>query len=375
MSLSVRLRSWVALLAVAILAAGCAQPTPTPTPTLTPTATATITPTSTASATPTATATLTPTCTPTPTHTTTPTPSRTATPTPCSVQSVLTASPGLRLVEISNKELAQQFPKGISQQGITLQGLSTTIHPEGILLQARIKLGEMGVLTATTTLSARAEEATLLLTPGPVEIAGAADSVAQALARALFQQLMSDPQWTRMVLPYGRPACVELQEGKLRLAVLWHTPTPTHTPIPPKALATMFPFNAIYGFRNLVSAPAVIREISYYDFGLLVRLEGRIELPQDYGGSLQGLLLKTIAPVLSEGMVLRRKEADGQVEEYCGCAAGVRLGDATADICWAAGKYADGLRGGIYTRLAGSSARVPDQFYAILSDFERLRGQ
>ena len=374
MSPNVHPPRWAVLLVVAILGAGCARPTPTPTPTLTPNASATITLTPTSSATPTATVTPTPTRTPTPTLTTTPTPSSTPTPTPCNVQSALAASPGLRLVEISNKELAQQFPKGISQQGITLQGLSTTIHPEGILLQARIKLEGMGVLTATTTMSARAEEETLLLTPGPVEVAGAADSVAQALARALFQQFMADPQWTRLALPYGRPACLELQEGRLRLAVLWHTPTPTHTPIPPKALATMFPLNAVYGFRSLVTPPAVIRETARYDFGLLVWLEGRIELPQDYGGLVQDLLRKTIVPMLSEGMVVRRKEADGQVEEYCGCAAGIKLGDVTADICWYAGRYPDGLHGRMYTRLAVPGARVPNQFTEILSDFERLRG-
>jgi len=87
------------------------------------------------------------------------------------------------------------------------------------------------------------------------------------------------------------------------------------------------------------------------------------------------LLRKTIDPILSSAMVLRRKEMDGQVEEYCGCAAGVKLGDITADICWYAGRYPDGTRGRMYTRLASRGARTPGQFYEILSDFERLHGQ
>lgn len=369
MSLNTRRRSWPVLVAAIFVSAACAQPTPTSTPSPTPTTT----PTPTSSPTPTVTVTLTPTYTPTPTQTGTPTPTLTATPTPCSVQSALTASPGLRLVEISNKELAQQFPKGISQQGITLQSLTTTIHPDGILLRARVKIEEMGVLTATTTMLARTEEGVLWLTPGTVEIEGAADPLTQALAGAVFQQLMADPEWMRLVLPYGRPVCVEPQEGRLRLAVLWHTPTPTHTPIPPKALATMFPSNVVYGLKSLVTAPAVIRQTAGYNFGLLVYLEGRIVLPQDYSGPVQDLLHKSIDPMLSGGMVSRRKEMDGSVEEYCGCTAGVKLGDLMADICWCAGRYPDGLHGRIYTRLAVPGATTSSQFYEVLSDFERLR--
>jgi hypothetical protein len=363
-------RSRWALAAVILLLTACAQSTPTPTPSPTPTTT----PTPTSSATPTATATPTPTY--TPTETTIPTPSPTATPTPCSVQSELTASPGLRLVEISNQELAQQFPEGtFGQQGITLEGLSTTIHPDGILLQAQIALEGVGVLTATTTLSARAQEGALWLTPGAVQVEGAPDALTQALAAAALQQLMADPEWTRIGLPYGRPVCVELEEGRLRLAVLWHTPTPTNTPIPPKALATMFPDNPVHGLRSLFRAGADVTTLPVNDFDTkaLLGLDGTITFPAGYRGTVWQMLMDTMEPVLTNGMVLR--EQTEVIEDYVNCVMGVKLGNLMADICWHAGKYADGIYGQVFTRLAIIKPRVSPEFYQLLSDYERLRSQ
>jgi hypothetical protein len=305
----------------------------------------------------------------------TPTPSPTATATPCSVQSVLTASPGLRLVEISNKELAQQFPKGIGQQGITLQSLSTTIHPDGILLQARVKLEEIGVVTATTTMLAKAEQEALWLTPGAVQVEGAPDPLTQALATTLFQQLMADPQWTRIGLSYGRPVCVELQEGRLILAVLWHTPTPTNTPIPPKALATMFPDNPVHGLRSLFRAGADVttQPINDFETKVLLGLNGIITFPPGYRGTVRQMLLDTMEPLLTNGMVLREQKEG--VEDYCTCVMGVKLGNLMADICWHAGKQADGIYGRVFTRLGVIKPRVSPEFYQLLSDFQRLRGQ
>jgi hypothetical protein len=305
----------------------------------------------------------------------TPTPAPTATATPCSVQSVLTASPGLRLVEISNKELAQQFPKGIGQQGITLQSLSTTIHPDGILLQARVKLEEIGVVTATTTMLAKAEEGALWLTPGVMQVEGAPDPLTQALATTLFQQLMADPQWTRFGLSYGRPVCVELQEGRLLLAVLWHTPTPTNTPIPPKALATMFPDNPVHGLRSLFRAGAdlIPHEITDFQTQMRVGLDGAITFPPGYRGTVQQMLLDTMEPVLTNGMVLREQKEG--TEDYINCVMGIRLGNLTADVCWHAGKYPDGVYGRLFTQLGIIKPRVSPEFYQLLSDFQRLRGQ
>jgi hypothetical protein len=292
------------------------------------------------------------------------------------MHSILTASPGLRLVEISNKELAQQFPKGtFGQQGITLQGLSTTIHSDGIVLQAGVELEAVGVLTATTTLSARVEEGRLWLTPGAVEIEGATDSLTEALAATIFQQLMADPQWTRIGLPYGRPVCVELQEGRLLLAVLWHTPTPTNTPIPPKALATMFPDNPVHGLRSLFRAGAdvITHSVNEFDTQALLGLDGTITFPAGYGGSVSQMLLDTMEPLLTNGMVLREQKEG--VEDYCNCVMAVKLGNLMADICWHAGKQADGIYGRVFTRLGVTKARVSPEFYQLLSDFERLRGQ
>jgi hypothetical protein len=306
----------------------------------------------------------------------TPTPSPTATATPCSVQSILTASPGLRLVEISSKELAQQFPKGaFGQQGITLQSLSTVIHPDGILLQARVKPEGMGVVTVTTTMSARAEEGTLLLTPGTVQVEGAPDPVTGALVATVFQQLMAGSEWTRMGLPYGRPVCVELQEGRLRLAVLWHTPTPTNTPIPPKALATMFPDNPAHGLRSLFRAGAdvITHPINEFDTQALLGLDGTITFPVGYRGTVRQMLLDTMEPLLTNGMVLREQKEG--IEDYCNCVMGVKLGNLMADLCWHAGKQADGTYGRVLTRLGIIKPRVAPEFYQLLSDFERLRGQ
>jgi hypothetical protein len=372
MSLTTQHHRWVAFAAVILLATGCAQPAPAPTPS--PTPTRTLVPTAIATLMPTVT--VTPTYTRTPTETLTPTPSPTATATPCSVESVLAASPGLRLVEISNKELAQQFPKGtFAQQGVTLQSLSTTIHPEGILLQARVKLEGMGILTATTTMLARAEEEALRLTPGPVQIEGVPDPLMQALAATLFQQYMADPQWTRLSLPYGRPVCVELQEGRLRLAVLWHTPTPTNTPIPPKALATMFPDNPVHGLRSLFRAGAdfVPHEMRDSQTQLLVGLYGTINFPPTYRGPVREMLLDTMEPLLTNGMV-PREQKEG-IEEYINCIMGAKLGDLTADVCWRAGKYPDGTYGQLFTQLGIIKPRVSPEFYQLLSDFQRLRGQ
>ncbi len=355
-----------------LLLSACAPSAPTPTPVPTPAATLAATRT----AIPTPTVTRTPTRTPAPTRTSTPTPAPTATATPCSVQSALTAGPGLRLVEITDQELARQLPRGAIQQGVTLEKVSTTIHPDGILLQARVKLEGMGVLTATTTMQARAEEDTLRLIPGAVRIEGVPEMM-QALAVTLFQQMMADPQWTRLSLPYGRPVCIELQEGRLRLAVLWHTPTPTNTPIPPKPLATMFPDNPVHGLRSLARAGADIvpHEIRSgpLDGSVLLGLEGTITFPAGYRGTVRQMLLDTLEPLLTNGMVLREQKEG--TEEYINCIAGVRLGDQTADVCWRAGQYPDGTTGRLFTQLAVIKPKVATEFYQLLSDFQRLRGQ
>lgn len=346
----------------------CATPTPTATPVPTPTETNTPLPIST----PTITSSPTPTATPTIAATFTPAPS--ATPTQCLIEHILTATPGIRLVEISSKELAKQLPKSINQPGVSLQGVYTTICPEGIYFQARVELTGVGVLTATATMLTRAEEGAVLLIPEGLEVEGAPDAITRALVMAFFQRLMEDPQWTRVSLPYGRALCVEPKEGYLRIAVLWHTPTPTHTPIPPKALATMFPSNPVYGLMSLARAGAAITPHTSHDrdTNVLLGLDGTISFPKGYRGSVHNLLLETLDPLLTNGMILRDKKED--LEEYCNCITGAKLGDLTADICWCAGQYADGTHGEIFTRLSIIKPRVSPQFYQILSDVERLRG-
>lgn len=347
----------------------CATPTPTATPM--PTVTETYTPAPTSA--PTVTLTLTSTATPTVMATFTPAP--TATPTQCLVEHIVTATPGIRLVEISSKELAMQLPKSINQQGISLKEISTAIHSDGIDFQARVELTGVGILTATATMFARAEEGAVFLLPEDIKIEEAPDATTQSVATLLFQRLLEDPQWIRVSLPYGHAYCVELREGYMRLAVLWHTPTPTHTSIPPKALATMFPSNPIYGLRSLARAGAAITPQASHDreTNLLLGLDGTISFPTDYRGSVHNLLLETLDPLLTNGMVLRDKREG--LEEYCSCTMGVKLGDLTADICWCAGQYPDGTYGRIFTRLGIINPRVSPQFYQILSDVERLRGR
>ncbi|MGB9880517.1 MAG: hypothetical protein ACPLRM_07125, partial [Anaerolineae bacterium] len=296
-------------------------------------------------------------------------------PTKCSVEHAVTATPGLRTVEISDKELAKQLPKSIKQEGVSLLGVSTAIHPEGIYFQARVELTGVGVLTTTATMFARAEEGAVVLFPEDLAVEGAPDAVTQALATALFQRMMEDPQWTRVPLPYGQAYCVELREGHLRIAVLWNTPTPTHTPIPPQALATMFPANPVYGLLSLAKGGAAITPHASYDrdTNFLLGLDGTISFPKDYRGPVYDLLLQTLDARLTNGMVLRDK-GDNR-EEYCNCVMGLRLGNMIADVCWRAGKYPDGLHGEIFTRLGVIGARVSPEFYRTLDDFQRLSGR
>lgn len=290
------------------------------------------------------------------------------------MESALTALPAVRLVKVTSKELAQQLPKAVNLQGVTLQSLATTIHPEGIYFEVRVKLEAIGVLTATTTMSARTEGDGLVLSPGEIEILGAQDPLTKALAKTAFEGLLADPQWTHMVLPYGRAQCLELKEGYLELAVLWHTPTPTNTPIPPKALATMFPDNPVYGLRSLFrkGADVVPDAFNDRDTGLLLGLKGTVSFPGTHPGPARLLLLDTLEPVLTDGMVLRQ-QSDG-VEEYCNCVMGLRLGNLVADVCWVGGKYPEGYGGEIFTRLGIMGARVAPQFFQIQSDWQRLRG-
>lgn len=287
---------------------------------------------------------------------------------------MLTALPGVRLVQVSSKDLAQQLPKTVDLQGVTLQSLSTTIHPEGIDFGVRVKLEGIGVLTATTTMSARVEGDVLLLSPGEIEIVGTQDPLTRALAMTAFGGLLANQQWTQVVLPYGRAQCLELKEGYLDLAVLWHTPTPTNTPIPPKALATMFPENAVYALRSLFRAGAgvVPRESNDRDTGLLPGLQGTITFPATHRGQARQLLLDSLEPILTDGIVLRQ-QGEG-LEEYCSCTMGLKLGNLMADVCWYGGKYPEGFKGEIFTRLEVLGARVSPQFYQILSDWQRLRG-
>lgn len=364
-----RYRAGFAVLFMVVLMIACAAPTPTATPQPTPTDTPTPLPTLTLTATPS------PTLTSASTPTATFTPTYTATPTKCSVAHAVTATPGIQAVEISSKELAKQLPKSINQQGVSLKSVSTTIHPEGIYFQACVELTGIGALTATATMSARAEEDVIVLSSEDLVVEGAPDATMEALARALFQRLLEDPQWTRVPLPYGRAHCVELQEGYLVIAVLWHTPTPTNTPIPPQALATMFPSNPVYGLISLAKAGASITPHASYDrdTNFLLGLDGTISFPEDYRGSVTNLLLQSLDSRLTNGMVLRNQGEN--LEEYCNCVMGLRLGEMTADICWYAGKYPDGLHGKIFTRLGVIGARVSPEFYRILEDFQRLSGR
>lgn len=353
------------ILALTSACAGPApSPTPIPTPTLAPTPTWTAMPTPTAM----------PTQTPTPTITLTPTT------TPCSVSGMATSVPGVRVLKISNQELAQSLPKKLDQPGATLKGASLGIHATGIDVIVRVALEGGTVLTATGTLHPRTETGAVLLVPGEMRVEGAPDPLTQALATALLQAMLQDPQLSHMAMPSGRALCVELQEGSLWVAELPYTPTPTNTPIPPKALATLFPENPVYGLRSLAKGGAVItthaEEVYDMQTGIstLVGLQASISFPTGLGGSFHDLLLRTLEPVLTQGMVLRHKDEGKGAEEYCNCIRDVKLGDHIADICWVAGKGSPaGTYGDIHTRLHVAGARVSQAFYDIEADVNRLR--
>ncbi len=358
-----RLLSLAMLFALA-LTSGCAGPTLTPTPASTPLPTLASTPTATA--------------TPTATQTQTPTATITLTPSPtmCSVGRVVTSTPGLRLVEISSKELAQSLPKQLSVQGVSLKGASMAIHSAVIDVVVRVALEGGTVLTATGTMLARAEQNSVLLVPGEMRVEGAPDPLTEALATAVLRGMLQDPQWTHMAMPSGRILCVETQEDHLLIALLPHTPTPTNTPIPPRALATMFPSNPVYGLQSLAGAGAVIKPVPSYDFEtkVLMGLEAHISFPSNDHASVPDLLLRSLDPILTQGMVLRRKDEGAGIEEYCNCTMDVKLGDQSMDICWSAGRYgSEGTYGKIYTRLHIIRPRVAGPFYEIESDVNRLR--
>jgi hypothetical protein len=291
-----------------------------------------------------------------------------------------TSVPGVRVVKISNQELAQSLPKKLDQPGVTLKGASLGIHATGIDVIVRVALEGGTVLTATGTLYPRAETGAVLLVPGEMRVEGAPDPLTWALATALLQAILQDPQLSHMAMPSGRALCVELQEGALWVAELSYTPTPTNTPIPPKALATLFPENPVYGLRSLARTEAVITTypIDVYDratgTSVLLGLEASIAFPKGFNGSVRDLLLKSLEPVLTQGMVLRSKDEGIGAEEYCNCVRDVKLGDQIADICWAAGRSSStGAYGSIYTRLHVAGARVAKPFYDIEADVTRLR--
>ena len=351
---------------VLALTSACTGPAPGPTPipvlTLAPTLTSTATPTKV------------PTRIPTPTITLTPTP------TPCLVGAMATSVPGVRVVKISNQELAQSLPKKLDQPGVTLKGASLGIHATGIDVIVRVALEGGTVLTATGTLHPRSETGAVLLMPGEMRVEGAPDPMMRELATALLQAMLQDPQLSHMAMPSGRALCVELQEGALWVAELPYTPTPTNTPIPPKALATLFPENPVYALRSLARAGAVITTHTedVYDMqtgtSALVGVQASISFPTGLGGSFYDLLLRTLEPVLTQGMVLRHKDEGAGTEEYCNCIRDVKLGDLIADICWVAGKGSPaGTYGDIHTRLHVAGARVAKAFYDIEADVNRLR--
>ena len=348
------------------LAAGCAKPAATPTPTPLPSATATATPTATQTAIPTEV----PTRTPTATVTAAPTP------TACSVKVAVSSTPGLRMVQITNAELAQSFPKKLTQSGLSLKGVSMSIHPSGLDVAVQVALEDGKVLTATGTMLPRAENDVVVLMAGEMRVEGALDALTAALATAALKVLLQDPEWSRITLASGRVLCVELREGLLVIAELAYTPTPTNTPIPPKALATLFPANPVYGLQSLAQAGAKIVPLARWGgfIKILVRLDGRMEFPPGSSGSVPDLLSQFLDPVLTRGMVLRRSDPDAGVEEYCNFVTDVKLGDLVADLCWSAGRQgAHNLRGEIYARLHLPQASQAPQFAEIEAEYNRLR--
>jgi hypothetical protein len=136
----------------------------------------------------------------------------------------------------------------------------------------------------------------------------------------------------------------------------------------------MFPDNTVYGLRSLFRAGAdVLPEAANdRDTGLLLGLQGTVSFPATHRGPPRQLLLDTLEPILTDGMVLR-KQGEG-LEEYCNCVMGLRLGNLMADVCWVGGKYPEGFRGEVFTRLGVIGPRVSPQFFELLSDWQRLRG-
>jgi hypothetical protein len=291
------------------------------------------------------------------------------------VEQAQASRPGVQVLKISAQELVRQFPKSLSQIGVTLESVNTRIHSGGVEVSARIELEGHGVLTATAQTVVKAEDYALTLLVEDLHIAGAPDPLTEALAIAVFQQIMQDPQWTHIALPSGRILCAETSENLLLIAMLPYTPTPTNTPIPPQALATMFPDNPAYALMSLAGAGGriVVNAINDRDTGMVLGLDGRIVFPDSYRGSVQDLLLQTLHPRLTDGMVLLQHNADQRIEVYGNCVGGVTLGDMSGDICWAAGSYTNTSEGRIYTRLNVINPRVSGEFYAILSAVEQLR--
>lgn len=253
------------------------------------------------------------------------------------------------------------------------EGLTVSIRADGVDVSARLSLESIGSVTATARMAVRTEFDVLLLEPHDIKVEGAPNALLEGAATLLVAGMLQDPRLMRLTLPYGRPQCVELAEGRLRIAVLWNTPTPTNTPLPPRALATLFPDNPVYGLRNLARAGAEVvpHAINDRDTGFLLGLEGTITFPPSVQGPVRQMLLDTLDPLLTGQMRLRQQ--DEGVEDYCGCALALRLGNMIVDLCWSGGQHSDGVYGKIYTRLPVINARVSPQFGQILSDWEKLR--
>ena len=139
----------------------------------------------------------------------------------------------------------------------------------------------------------------------------------------------------------------------------------------------MFPDNPVHGLRSLFRAGAdlIPHEIRSgpLEGSVLMGLEGTIAFPPAYRGTVRQMLLDTMEPGLTNGMVLREQKEG--TEEYLNCVKGVKLGDVTADLCWRAGKYPDGAYGRLFTQLWIIKPKVSPEYYQLLSDWERLRGQ
>jgi hypothetical protein len=137
----------------------------------------------------------------------------------------------------------------------------------------------------------------------------------------------------------------------------------------------MFPDNPVHGLRSLFRAGADLVPHATHDFDtkVLLGLDGTITFPTGYRGTVRQMLLDTMEPLLTNGMVLREQKEG--IEDYCNCVMGVKLGNVMADVCWHGGKYTDGIYGEVFTRLGIIKPRVSPQFYQLLSDFERLRSQ